>query len=185
MWFPTIPTDWTWTGQEIPAVLCFLLHANGSLRALISANALTSVCLRWYLLKFWVWNHSNKKVNQNKTIFYCCLFTDAQQVSQRLQLRLQSLMQSKADPMQHPATSTEPWHKPCWGPQGTPAQRFQGTEPLAKAVPRSSLTRTTLKQQRSVGQARASHRFHLQPSKGWMGTYLCSAPLLFLLDAKD
>lgn len=108
MWFPTIPTDWTWTGQEIPAVLCFFLHANGSLRALISARALTSVFLRWYLLKFWAWNHSNNKVKQNKTIFCFCLFTDAQQFSQGLELRLQFLMQSKADPMQHPATSTEP-----------------------------------------------------------------------------
>lgn len=39
MWFPTIPADWTQTNQEIPAVLCFFLHANGSLRALISAKA--------------------------------------------------------------------------------------------------------------------------------------------------
>lgn len=62
MWFHTIPSDWASTDPEIPVVLCSFLHANGSLRALISATALTSAFLRWYLLKFWAWNHSNNKI---------------------------------------------------------------------------------------------------------------------------
>ena len=185
MWFPTLPRDWPSTDPEIPAVLCSFLHANGSLKALISANALTSAFLRWHLPKFWAWNYSNKtkvKTKQKKSLTAACSQMPHKFLSAYSWDFSSSLRESKADPVQHTATSTHPSPRatPRWGSQCILGQQLQAAEQLAKPVLRRSLTRRPLQQQRSVGQAGASHWLHLQPNRSyvslWMGTYLCIAP---------
>lgn len=182
MWFPTIPSDWTSTDQEIPVVLCSFLHANGSLRALISANVLTGAFLRWYLPKFWAWNHSNNKIKfkaKQKNLLLLLVHRCSTSFSGPIAETSVPLSDGEQS---RPCATLSNFHssQPLRQPPGGGHTASLDSEQLAKSVLQSSLTRRPLKQQRSVGWARASHRLHLQPNKSyvslWMGTYLCLAP---------